>query len=52
MARASAKGRAGRPATLRLKARRAKAGRATLTLTARGADGGATVVRRALTLRR
>ena len=52
VARASAKGRAGRPATLRLKARRAKAGRATLTLTARGADGGATVVRRALTLRR
>jgi hypothetical protein len=51
VARGSARGKARRAAVVRLKGRPKRGGRATLTVTARGAGGATTVVTRAMTLR-
>ena len=51
VAKGSAKGKARRAAVVRLKGRPKRGGRATLTVTARGAGGATTVVKRTLTLR-
>ena len=51
VAKGSARGKAGRTVTVRVKGRTKRTGRATLVITARGA-GGATTVKRTLTLRK
>ena len=52
VASGSGRGAAGRVATVRVEGRSARAGRGTLTVTARGADGSKATIKRKLTLKR